>query len=82
MAVLVGPDAPAVINMATRASYASDVWDFFKPDMSSEYPQVRALYRVGCAVPRCSSEVAGSVAAYDAPCLKCTRLPQDVMRLA
>lgn len=40
MAVLVGPDAPLVINMKTRASYACDVWDFFKPDMSSEYPRV------------------------------------------
>ncbi|CAN0434718.1 unnamed protein product, partial [Ectocarpus sp. 13 AM-2016] len=40
VAVLIGPDAPLVINMKTRASYACDVWDFFKPDMSSEYPRV------------------------------------------
>lgn len=41
VAVLVGPDAPLVIDMKTRASYACDVWDFFKPDMDSEYPRVR-----------------------------------------
>lgn len=40
VAVLVGPNAPLVVNQKTRASYACDVWDFFKPDMSSEYPQV------------------------------------------
>ncbi|CAN0410752.1 unnamed protein product, partial [Laminaria digitata] len=40
VAVLVGPDAPLVVDMRTRASYACDVWDFFKPDMSSEYPTV------------------------------------------
>lgn len=41
VAVLVGPDAPLVVDMKTRASYACDVWDFFKPDMDSEYPRVR-----------------------------------------
>lgn len=41
VAVLVGPNAPLVVNMKTRASHACDVWDFFKPDMTSEYPRVR-----------------------------------------
>ena len=43
MAMLVGPDAPLVVDMRTRASHASHVWDFFKPDMSSEYPQVHTV---------------------------------------
>lgn len=44
MAVLVGPDAPLVVDMKTRASYACDVWDFYKPDMSSEYPRVSEAF--------------------------------------
>ncbi|CAN0489722.1 unnamed protein product, partial [Ectocarpus sp. 8 AP-2014] len=48
VAVLVGPDAPLVINMKTRASYACDVWDFFKPDMSSEYPRVNGQLSQTC----------------------------------
>ncbi|CAN0417651.1 unnamed protein product, partial [Discosporangium mesarthrocarpum] len=39
VALLVGPDAPMVVNMWTRASHACHAWDFFKPDMSSESPE-------------------------------------------
>lgn len=56
VAVLVGPNAPLVIDMKTRASYACDVWDFFKPDMTSEYPRVRscAAFSVHLCVSLCS----------------------------
>ncbi|CAM9797074.1 unnamed protein product [Ascophyllum nodosum] len=48
VAMLVGPDAPLVVDMRTRASHASHVWDFFKPDMSSEYPQVNGQLSQTC----------------------------------
>ncbi|CAM9952539.1 unnamed protein product [Scytosiphon promiscuus] len=48
VAVLIGPDAPLVIDMKTRASHACDVWDFFKPDMSSEYPKVNGQLSQTC----------------------------------
>eukprot|EP00903_Cladosiphon_okamuranus_P006261 g6144.t1 len=48
VAVLVGPDAPLVVNMKTRASHACDVWDFFKPDMDSEYPRVNGQLSQTC----------------------------------
>ncbi|CAN0212694.1 unnamed protein product, partial [Hapterophycus canaliculatus] len=48
VAVLVGPNAPLVVNMKTRASHACDVWDFFKPDMTSEYPRVNGQLSQTC----------------------------------
>jgi len=64
VAVLVGPDAPLVIDMKTRASHACDVWDFFKPDMSSEYPRVGS-FRPGLVFS--ISLVIGPVAAHALP---------------
>lgn len=40
VAVLIGADAPLVMNPRCRTSHACDVWDFYKPDMDSEYPRV------------------------------------------
>lgn len=40
VAVLVGPNAPLRLVPKTRASHAVDVYDFYKPNMSSEYPMV------------------------------------------
>jgi len=40
VAVLLGLDAPIVFEKGTRASYMADVYDFFKPHLDSEYPEV------------------------------------------
>lgn len=39
-AVLIGRDAPLVFNPKERATHAANVWDFFKPDHTVEYPTV------------------------------------------
>ncbi|CAG2121609.1 unnamed protein product, partial [Medioppia subpectinata] len=38
--MLVGPDAAIVFDRKVRSTYMSNVYDFYKPDMSSEYPTV------------------------------------------
>ncbi|CAG2108909.1 unnamed protein product, partial [Medioppia subpectinata] len=40
IAMLVGPDAAIVFDRKVRSTYMSNVYDFYKPDMSSEYPTV------------------------------------------
>lgn len=40
VAVLVGRDAPLTFDPRHRATHASHVWDFFKPDHTVEYPIV------------------------------------------
>ena len=40
VAVLVGRDAPLSFNPRERATHAANVWDFFKPDHTVEYPTV------------------------------------------
>lgn len=40
VAMLIGRDAPLVAEPAARSTCAMDVYDFFKPNMSSEYPVV------------------------------------------
>eukprot|EP00934_Nitzschia_sp_Nitz4_P006617 Nitzschia sp. Nitz4//scaffold2_size372955//291371//294784//NITZ4_000457-RA/size372955-snap-gene-0.103-mRNA-1//-1//CDS//3329546880//6607//frame0 len=40
VAVLVGRDAPLVFDPRERSTHAANVWDFFKPDHTVEYPTV------------------------------------------
>lgn len=40
VAMLVGPDAPIVFESKFRGSYMSHAYDFYKPDLASEYPVV------------------------------------------
>ena len=44
VAMLVGPDAPLVFEPGMRASYIIHAYDFYKPDMTSEYPIVDGQY--------------------------------------
>jgi len=39
LAMLIGPDAPLVVE-PHRGTHMEDVWDFYKPTMVSEYPRV------------------------------------------
>jgi len=39
-AMLIGPDAPLVVEPGVRGTHMEDVYDFYKPTMVSEYPRV------------------------------------------
>lgn len=38
MAMLVGPDAPITFESKYRGTHMAHVYDFYKPDLASEYP--------------------------------------------
>lgn len=38
IAMLIGPDAPIVFESKLRGSHMSHVYDFYKPNLASEYP--------------------------------------------
>jgi 3-hydroxy-3-methylglutaryl-CoA-synthase len=48
VAMLLGRDAPLAIDLGTRAAHASHVWDFFKPNLDSEYPAVNGALSQTC----------------------------------
>jgi len=50
VAVLVGPGAPLRFTPQTRATHAADVWDFYKPEMQSEYPTVDGKLSQSCYI--------------------------------
>merc|ERR1719197_1259673 len=62
VAMLIGPDAPVEINVAApRATHMEDAYDFYKPDLKSEYPAVDGHLSNTCylrAVDRCFSRMA------------------------
>ncbi|KAJ8924336.1 hypothetical protein NQ315_007132 [Exocentrus adspersus] len=48
IAILVGPNAPLVFDRGTRATYVKHVYDFYKPDLTSEYPTVDGKLSIQC----------------------------------
>jgi hydroxymethylglutaryl-CoA synthase len=48
VAMLVGRNAPLQIDLFTRTTHSTDVWDFFKPNMNSEYPEVNGALSQTC----------------------------------
>lgn len=48
VAMLVGPDAPLVFDAGLRGSYIKHAYDFYKPDLTSEYPIVDGQYSIQC----------------------------------
>mmetsp|Transcript_5620 Transcript_5620/g.13227 ORF Transcript_5620/g.13227 Transcript_5620/m.13227 type:complete len:967 (+) Transcript_5620:434-3334(+) len=48
VACLIGRDAPLVFDPKEKATYAANVWDFFKPDHSVEYPTVDGKLSQDC----------------------------------
>jgi hydroxymethylglutaryl-CoA synthase len=48
IAMLIGPDAPIVIEPGLRGTYMQHAYDFYKPDLTSEYPYVDGHYSVNC----------------------------------
>jgi hydroxymethylglutaryl-CoA synthase len=48
VAMLIGPDAPVVVEPGLRGSYMQHAYDFYKPDLTSEYPIVDGHFSVRC----------------------------------
>lgn len=49
VALLIGPEAPIVFE-PTRGSYMDNAYDFFKPDFTSEYPEVDGHFSLACYI--------------------------------
>ncbi|KAI5788415.1 putative hydroxymethylglutaryl-CoA synthase [Geopyxis carbonaria] len=48
VAMLVGPNAELVFEPGKRGSYMDHVYDFYKPDLTSEYPVVDGHFSLRC----------------------------------
>ncbi|CCX32220.1 hydroxymethylglutaryl-coenzyme A synthase C terminal-domain-containing protein [Pyronema domesticum] len=48
VAMLIGPDAPLVFEPGKRGSYMAHAYDFYKPDLTSEYPYVDGHFSIRC----------------------------------
>jgi len=48
VAMLIGPNAPLVLDRGLRATHVQHAYDFYKPDMSSEYPTVDGKLSIQC----------------------------------
>ena len=48
VAMLIGPDAPIVVDAGLRGSYMQHAYDFYKPDLTSEYPIVDGHFSIKC----------------------------------
>lgn len=48
VAMLIGPNAPIVVEPGLRGSYMQHAYDFYKPDLTSEYPIVDGHFSVKC----------------------------------
>src|SRR5277367_2559982 len=48
VAMLIGPNASLVLEPGLRATYMQHAYDFYKPDLTSEYPIVDGHFSVKC----------------------------------
>ncbi|KAI9786661.1 MAG: 3-hydroxy-3-methylglutaryl coenzyme A synthase [Geoglossum umbratile] len=48
VAMLVGPNAPIVLEPGLRGSYMQHAYDFYKADLTSEYPIVDGQFSIKC----------------------------------
>ncbi|PSN67359.1 hydroxymethylglutaryl-CoA synthase [Corynespora cassiicola Philippines] len=48
VAMLIGPDAPVVMEAGQRGTYIKHAYDFYKPDLTSEYPVVDGHFSIRC----------------------------------
>ncbi|XP_006166356.1 hydroxymethylglutaryl-CoA synthase, mitochondrial [Tupaia chinensis] len=56
VAMLVGPNAPLALERGLRGTHMENVYDFYKPSGSSEYPMVDGKFSIQCylrALDRC-----------------------------
>lgn len=60
VAMLVGPNAPIVAVPGLRGTHMTHAYDFYKPDMKSEYPMVNGHLSISCymsALDGCYAEL-------------------------
>ncbi|KAJ1548863.1 hypothetical protein HK405_013729 [Cladochytrium tenue] len=50
IAILLGRDAPLVFDQGLRVTYMDHFWDFYKPDLHSEYPEVDGPLSNSCYI--------------------------------
>jgi hydroxymethylglutaryl-CoA synthase len=50
VAMLIGPNAPVVVEPGLRGSYMTHAYDFYKPDLTSEYPIVDGHFSISCYI--------------------------------
>lgn len=50
VAMLIGPNAPIVVEPGLRGSYMQHAYDFYKPDLTSEYPVVDGQFSIKCYI--------------------------------
>ena len=48
VAMVIGPDAPIAFEPGMRGSYIKHAYDFYKPDLTSEYPYVDGQFSLLC----------------------------------
>lgn len=48
VAMLIGPNAPIVFDRGLRSTYMKHAYDFYKPDLGSEYPTVDGTLSIKC----------------------------------
>uniref|UniRef100_A0A0D6R9M3 Hydroxymethylglutaryl-CoA synthase n=1 Tax=Araucaria cunninghamii TaxID=56994 RepID=A0A0D6R9M3_ARACU len=48
VAMLIGPDAPLAFDAGLRGTYIKHTYDFYKPDLTSEYPYVQGQLSLQC----------------------------------
>lgn len=48
VAMLIGPNAPVVLETGVTATYMEHAYDFYKPDHHSEYPTVDGRLSIAC----------------------------------
>lgn len=48
IAMIVGPNAPLVFDRGVRSTFMKHAYDFYKPDLSSEYPTVDGKLSIQC----------------------------------
>jgi hydroxymethylglutaryl-CoA synthase len=59
VAMLIGPNAPLTLEPGIRSSYFEDAYDFYKPNLESEYPVVDGKLSISCYLRALDSCYAG-----------------------
>lgn len=60
VAMLIGPQAPLVLERGLRSSHVAHQYDFYKPDLASEYPTVDGPLSIKCYLQVKSSKCSNS----------------------
>ncbi|KAG0000877.1 Hydroxymethylglutaryl-CoA synthase, cytoplasmic [Entomortierella chlamydospora] len=50
VAILIGPNAPIVFDQGVRSTHMNHLWDFYKPELASEYPTVDGHFSNTCYI--------------------------------